>query len=916
MTAAPELGPTSETSRAHTQRQAGARWWSLDIHAHSPASFDYGGLEGRTNPQPRPSFKEWIGAYIAAGVDGIVVTDHNSHAGIEPARQALEELRGEDPELPPFVIFPGVEITATGGIHILGVFDPASDAEIVNQALTLCRYTGTRGASDHTANMTVANIATEIAGLGGICIPAHADQSRGVFGMDVRELAALGDSHHVLAVEVVDEAQVGTAEQYGWVSVLGSDAHHLTTDSSPPGIEAKAPGTHLTLIKAETLDLDGVRLALTDPDESVRRCRSGYDDLNATSHGHINRVQVVRRDVAKEYRFGPWMNCLIGGRGVGKSTLIELLRLALGRSHELEGSVAEDLRRFSPDAESGERWWDDETQIVVDYTKDQQLLRVTWSGSNPDKPDLHLWTGDSWDEQSGRAVDRAPVRIFSQKQIYELATSPQSFLTILDDMPAIQRNEWDEEYEELQLRFRGERNRLRQLIAETEKADRVRGQLQEVQGRLRHLAKLRASGEYRELEGTEARTRDATAAGEQALSLEQRLAADANTLRGLVTDTLRGTEFDARAATFDSAADLLERASAVLSAGRAAWDAQDTASRWDERVTELNTWLSEQGGSTRISAEQTRSDRQREAELEAGLREVESSEERRREQQAVIDQILAEISSKRTELFTRRREYTGQLSATADAPTKVEVHHQGDVEDIGDELRRLLNCPESFESAFGKDGIAASLLRHQPKSPQFPARVAAFKQALIEFVQTGPISAVGQSITVDRRFYTRLANADVFDVVTNIMLWFPEDLVSVRYRPRDGHGYIAVDRGSPGQKTAALLTVILQMGTDPLVLDQPEDDLENKLIRHLAVETLKNIKSHRQLIVCTHNANVVVTSAAENILVLEHGELVPGIEAEGTLQTVEVKNNVCEILEGGEDAITTRDRRLIGSTAV
>lgn len=305
-------------------------------------------LEGRANSGPKPSFKEWIQTYIAAGVDGIVVTDHNSHEGIEAGRQALEELREEDPELPPLVIFPGVEITATGGIHILGVFDPASDADIVNQALALCRYTGTRGASDQTANMTVADIAAEITGLGGICIPAHADQSCGIFGMDERELAALADSPHLLAVEVVDDTQVGTADQHGWVPVLGSDAHHLTTDSCPPEFDAKAPGTHLTLIKAETLNLDGVRLALTDPGESVRRCHSGYDDLNATSHGHLNRVQVLRGDVAEEYRFGPWMNCLIGGRGVGKSTLIELLRLALGRSHELEGSVAQDLRRFSP----------------------------------------------------------------------------------------------------------------------------------------------------------------------------------------------------------------------------------------------------------------------------------------------------------------------------------------------------------------------------------------------------------------------------------------------------------------------------------------------------------------------------------------------------------------------------------------
>ena len=834
MTAAHEPTPPLDTSPVQFQQQrAGARWWSLDIHTHSPASFDYGGLEGRANSGPKPSFKEWIQTYITAGVDGIVITDHNSHAGIDAARQALEELRGEDSDLPPFVIFPGVEITATGGIHLLGVFEPESDADVVNQALTLCRYTGTRGASNQTANMTVADIAAEIVGLGGICIPAHADQSRGIFGMDVRELAMLADSPHLLAVEIVDDTQVATADQHGWVPVLGSDAHHLTTASCPPGIEAKAPGTHLTLVKAERLDLDGVRLALTDPGESVRRCRSGSDDLNATSHSHIDRVQVVRGAACQEYRFGPWMNCLIGGRGVGKSTVIELLRLALGRSHELEGSVAEDLRRFSPHAEAGERWWDNETQIVVDYTKDQRLLRVTWTGSNPEKPELHSWTGDRWEEQSGRAVDRAPVRIFSQKQIYELATSPQSFLTILDDMPAIRRNEWDEEYEDLQLRFKGERNKLRQLLAETEKADRIRGQLQEVQSRLRHLAELRASAEYQELELVESRIREVTTAEEQASILEERLAADASKLRGLAgSDTLRGTEFDARAATFSSAAALMERASAALSAGWAAWEAQGTASRWDQRVVELNTWLSEQGGSTRISAEQTRADRQREADLTAELREVESSEERRGEQQASIDQIFAEISSKRIELFDRRREYTGRLGTTTDSPTKVEVHQQGDVENLGDDLRKLVNCPESFESAFSKDGIAASLLRHEKKNPRFSEEIAGFKQALIELVEIGPISAIGRAITVDRRFYTRLANADTFDLVTSIMLWFPEDLVSVRYRPRDGGGYIAVDRGSPGQKTAALLTVILQMGADPLVLDQPEDDLENKLALH------------------------------------------------------------------------------------
>jgi hypothetical protein len=910
MTTTPATDPTIEVSPGRA-REAGARWWSIDIHAHSPASFDYGGLEGRANDEPKPSFKEWIAAYIAAGIDGIVVTDHNSHEGIEPARQALEDLRRIDPHLPPLVIFPGVEMTATGGIHILGIFDPTCTADVVNQALAICRYGGTRGTSDETANATVSDIAAELAGLGAVCIPAHADQAKGVFTMDPRDLTALATSPHVDAVEVVDDANLATASRLDWVPVLGSDAHHLTTDSCPNG-DAKAPGTHLTLIKAEVLNLDGLRLALTDPKESVRRCRSGYIDPNVIDHGHINRIQIVQGESAEEYRFSPWMNCLIGGRGVGKSTVIELLRLALGRSHELEGTVAEDLRRFHPDSDPRERWWNEETRIVVDYTKDERLLRVSWSGADPSKPELELWTGNDWQMQSGRAMDRAPIRVFSQKQIYELASSPQSFLTILDDMPPIQRNEWDEENEGLQLRFKGERNKLRQLLAETEKADRIRGQLEEVRGRLRHLAELRESSEYQELEATETRLRDAANAEQRATTVEQRLAADADVLRTLATESLKVEEFAARTATYESAAELMKQAAAVLAAGRAHWENENTSRSWEARVRDLNTWMSEQGGSSRTSAEQTSADRQREAALEAELRDVEGSEERRAQQQSVIDQIYEDIASKRTELHNRRRGYTEQLNATPGSPTKVEVHHQGAIENLGHELRTLLNCPESFDSAFGQDGVGASLIAQEPRDPRFPARVETFKKALVEFVESGAESEIGGSIRVDARFYSRLDGADTFDLITNIMLWFPEDLVSVRYKPRHGGNFIAVDRGSPGQKTAALLTVILQMGSDPLLLDQPEDDLENKLIRHLAVETLKSIKSHRQLIVSTHNANIVVTSAAENIIVLQHGDLVPRIEVEGTLQVTGVKANVCEILEGGEEAITTRYRRLVG----
>lgn len=894
-------------------RMVGARWWSLDIHAHSPTSFDYGGVDGQHNDAPKPSHKEWIQAYLDAGVDGIVIADHNSHEGIAPARQALAELRDEDPTLPPLVIFPGVELTVTGGTHLLAIFDPQSSAEVVYETLTLCNFNGTRGRSDQTADVTVSTAAKIIAERGGLCVPAHADKKAGVLGMDPRDLEALGNDPNVVAVEVIDDSQIMSAERRHWVPLLGSDAHHLSTESHPDPESAKAPGTHLTLVKAETLDLQGLRLALTDPTESIKRCRKGYSDPNDIDHGYVNSVVLHHRGAVETYGFGPWMNCLIGGRGVGKSTVVELLRLALGRTHELPRGVAADLRRFSPQADGEERWWNADTRIVVNYTKDRRRLRAIWSGSDSELSTIELWDGGKWERQSGRVLDRAPIRVFSQKQIYELASTPQSFLTVLDDMPPIHRNEWDEEYEAIQLRFRGERNKLRKLLSEAQKADRIRGELQDVRGRLRHLEELRASQEFQELDALDARLRDSKSAEVQATEIEGTLTTSVAALRGLTTDALEVESYAERSASFSKAADLLDEAVGVIRAGRATWAASDTSEQWEERVRELNEWLSKQGDPSRVSSDQTRQDRQREAQLEIELAEIESSDERCAEQEKVITQILSDLTAKRRELYERRKGFANELFEPENSLTKVEVFHQGDIASLGESLRGLLRCPDSFDTAFGQDGFASFLNKYEPKDPRFTDKVSDFKRKLSELVEQGTASEIGGEVKVDGRFYSRLANADTFDIVTDIMLWFPDDLVSVRYRIEPGGNFKAVDRGSPGQRTAALLTVILQMGTDPLLLDQPEDDLENKLIRHLAVATLKHIKRSRQLIVSTHNANMVVTSGAENVLVLRHGDKLPAIEAEGTLQQVDVKNQVCEILEGGEEAIRTRYRRLVAS---
>jgi predicted ATPase len=126
----------------------------------------------------------------------------------------------------------------------------------------------------------------------------------------------------------------------------------------------------------------------------------------------------------------------------------------------------------------------------------------------------------------------------------------------------------------------------------------------------------------------------------------------------------------------------------------------------------------------------------------------------------------------------------------------------------------------------------------------------------------------------------------------------------------DGSGFRSIQEGSPGQKTAALLAFLLSYGKEPIVLDQPEDDLDNHLIYDLIVTQLRNIKQRRQVIVVTHNANIVVNGDAELVVALRARNGQTQIETGGSLQEKAVRKTICEVMEGGEKAFEQRYRRI------
>lgn len=112
---------------------------------------------------------------------------------------------------------------------------------------------------------------------------------------------------------------------------------------------------------------------------------------------------------------------------------------------------------------------------------------------------------------------------------------------------------------------------------------------------------------------------------------------------------------------------------------------------------------------------------------------------------------------------------------------------------------------------------------------------------------------------------------------------------------------------SRGQKCTALLPIILARRDTPLVIDQPEDNLDNHFIYETVVDSIRRLKTRRQMIFITHNANIPVLGEAELVIVMNSDGRRGYVEKRGTVD--ECRNEIIDLLEGGEEAFELRRKR-------
>jgi energy-coupling factor transporter ATP-binding protein EcfA2 len=112
---------------------------------------------------------------------------------------------------------------------------------------------------------------------------------------------------------------------------------------------------------------------------------------------------------------------------------------------------------------------------------------------------------------------------------------------------------------------------------------------------------------------------------------------------------------------------------------------------------------------------------------------------------------------------------------------------------------------------------------------------------------------------------------------------------------------------SRGQKCTALLPILLARRDSPLIIDQPEDNLDNHFIFETVVNAVQRLKRHRQMIFITHNANIPVLAEADLVLVMNSDGRIGAVEKSGTVD--ECREQIIDLLEGGREAFELRSKR-------
>lgn len=903
----------------------GSRWWKFDFHTHTPASRDTPWFKTNSGLTP----EKWLLKYMVAKIDCVAVTDHNSGAWVDLLKasyKAMEELRPEG--FRALTLFPGVEISVSGGLHVLAIFDPSKTTSDIDTLLGRVRYAGTKGDSDSVTSKGVADVIREIISSTAIPIPAHADRAKGLLQCQENSNKGQVDAHTVrqaieveglLAIEWCNlqsqwpEAVRKSAPNFA--HVLGSDCHSFRGEG--------APGSRFTWIKMAHPTIEGLRLALLDGnDVSIRRSDEIFDPLLIPTHSiasiEIEDARYIGNGKVARLELSPYFNAIVGGRGTGKSTAVHALRLATQRSSELEklGSETEPSARFADfgkvtHGRDGKGALRETTKISVEWRHDNTSYRLHWCKQ---KTSVEENKNGRWEPSASQNVNSArfPVRILSQGQVAAMAGSGrQSLLSIIDEAADVEQVR--QVFEEGKRSFFSQCAKLRELDGKLAGRTEIVRKNDEARKKLAALSLSENAAILGVYASAKAQHHNVSALIDQLRNSAENVE---KMVSGIAIAGALQQDFDAEIFSWRTNAEQLVerlrkglREQAILFRdGISALESDKRLERFRQRTLAADTahanlqvelkanGVADPGAFARLTGECQN--------LDAQLSSLSKSQIERDELANLIEVQFSLIIQKRRLITEKRQQFIERALANNEHVRIVVVPFGFDARAIEREFRGLIDAVDerfsdsilTFEVGEPRAGLAFELANSAPEN----------KAEIIEAIKQRLLAV---DSTLNGHFANHLQRKHVKpEFADHIRVWFPEDDLKIAYK-REGT-WCPISQGSQGQRSATLLAFLLAFGETPIVLDQPEDDLDNHLIYDLIVRQVRENKLRRQLIVVTHNANLVVNGDAELVHVMAFGNGQCFVSQSGSFQDEAVRSEVCRVMEGGEIAFARRWKRL------
>ncbi|WP_350334328.1 TrlF family AAA-like ATPase [Coralliovum pocilloporae] len=830
------------------------------------------------------------------GVEVVALTDHFRFDHSESLRTKLEEAG--------ITVFPGFEANSAEGVHILCLFPPGTTSSDMNENVGACDIRN-RDDPSPIARKGFEEILEVVHDRGGITISAHVTQSNGLLKALSGQTRMNAWKSPMHLASAIPGPRGDVPPEYRQICLNKDDAHKRdrpvsfinASDVSAPGDFAKPGNT--TFLKMTEVSIEGLRQAFLDGESRVML---NSDELPS----EFTRVVAVTWDgglLDGQYvALNAGLNVMIGGRGAGKSTIVESLRFAFdipplgadaAKSHEsmikhlLGSHSAVSVLIFSPSPSPG--------YYLIERAYKQEPRVRNQSGDIV----AALKPGDIISD----------LEVYGQHEISEITRHKGQLAELLGRFVSTD-NEATVSEDRIKERFRTSRKKITALGEKIAELDLALAALPGLKERLKRF------------EETELATRLKEHAS---IQHEHRILDD----------------FSKAIAAFEQTGDALkpdrETASTVLPSEEEAElphredlaKIQAIAQDMHEAQVQAASVLAKAAQKATTDLVAIRSEWEPKADaVEATYKSLKKELEGEgfepdtylivKQQVSVLKPKQAQKDQATSELVTEQRARQGIVDEWEKADRKAYRDLENAAKRVSKKLKGTVRASVRPSSDLGpleqvlRDGtegqISQALTKLQELEDFLPSKLAATirkgTQALSD--EFGFTNSSSQKIA---------AGGETLALLVEETRIPPEAVIELNIG-RDGvENWKELDRLSAGQKATAVLMLLLLESDAPLIIDQPEDDLDNQFIAGHVVEKMRIAKKQRQFLFSSHNPNIPVLGDADQIIgltpVVEDGLDRTKIEQElcGSIDKEEVQELIKELLEGGEQAFSMRRRK-------